>query len=101
MKNLTHLLPILQQAKRDLMARYPITEMGIFGSYARDEADQNSDLDILIDYPSSSHFTFFDLLDAEQELTLRTGIPVRFSFRSSIAKNPYLEDNIMKDIRFL
>jgi hypothetical protein len=26
---------------------------------------------------------------------------VRFSFRSSIAKNPYLEDNIMKDIRFL
>jgi predicted nucleotidyltransferase len=101
MKTFAHLLPILQQAKQELMARYPITEMGIFGSYARGEADQESDLDILIDYRPSSPFTFFDLLDAEHDLTLRTGIPVRFSFRSSIAKNPYLEDNIMKDIRFL
>ncbi|MFN7666820.1 MAG: nucleotidyltransferase family protein [bacterium] len=29
------------------MAKYPITEMGVFGSYARGDADEGSDLDIL------------------------------------------------------
>ena len=102
MKTLAELLPILRDAKRDLVARYPITEMGVFGSYVRGDADENSDLDILINHDNNIRvFTFFDFLDAEHELTMRTGISTRFSFREKIAKNPYLENNIMQNIRFL
>jgi len=35
--------------------KYPyITKIGIFGSYARNEQDDTSDLDVLIDYDNSS-----------------------------------------------
>jgi hypothetical protein len=48
MKTRDEVLQILAQQKLSLLATYPITKPGIFGSYARGEQTEASDLDILV-----------------------------------------------------
>ncbi|MFN5589745.1 MAG: nucleotidyltransferase family protein [Holosporales bacterium] len=73
-KTLAELMPILREAKGELMARYPITEMGVFGSYARGQADKDSDLDILYSM-DSGNCSLFDIVDIQLYLQHKTGIP--------------------------
>ncbi len=40
----------LKELKPDLEKDYDITELGVFGSFARNEQTEKSDIDILIDY---------------------------------------------------
>ena len=44
------ILNILSQKKPELQERYPISELGIFGSYARGDYNEKSDIDILVDF---------------------------------------------------
>ena len=53
MKTREEVLNILRQARHDLSARYPVTRMTLFGSYARGEQQEKSDIDILIDVDPS------------------------------------------------
>lgn len=50
MKTLDEIKQILSERKSWLCETYQITELGIFGSYARGEQTQDSDVDVLIDY---------------------------------------------------
>jgi predicted nucleotidyltransferase len=43
-------LAILKEKKDYLQQRYPISEPGIFGSYARRDFNERSDIDILVDF---------------------------------------------------
>ena len=40
-------LEVLARHKAELAARYGLTSLGVFGSVARDEADEQSDVDIV------------------------------------------------------
>ena len=42
-------LKLLRDHKQDLEGRYGITKLGIFGSVARDEAVDSSDVDIVVE----------------------------------------------------
>lgn len=53
-----------------LFSKYHLTEMGIFGSIARGDNNENSDIDIVIDYEGKMGLEFVDLAD-ELELLLR------------------------------
>jgi predicted nucleotidyltransferase len=44
------ILAILRDKKEYLQKRYPISELGIFGSYARGDFNEKSDIDILVDF---------------------------------------------------
>jgi predicted nucleotidyltransferase len=44
------ILTILKEKKAHLQERYHICEMGIFGSYARGDFNEKSDIDILVDF---------------------------------------------------
>ena len=50
-----------------VLKKYPITKAAIFGSYARNEATNNSDIDLLIE--SNQPITLFDVLRLEKELS--------------------------------
>ena len=44
------ILALLRKNKKDLFARYPISELGLFGSFARGDFNEQSDIDILVDF---------------------------------------------------
>lgn len=49
MKNLDAMLAELRRLRPDLERRYPLRAMGVFGSYARGEQREDSDLDVLVE----------------------------------------------------
>ena len=44
------ILNILKEYKESKKNEYHIRKLGIFGSYARNEANENSDIDIVVDF---------------------------------------------------
>ena len=44
------ILAILKEKKEYLQKSYPFSELGIFGSYARGDFNEESDIDILVDF---------------------------------------------------
>lgn len=50
MYNTHQILKILESQKKELEKKYPISEMGLFGSYARGDYNEQSDIDILVDF---------------------------------------------------
>lgn len=68
--------------------------VGIFGSYARNEQQRESDLDILVDFNGSVNLV--ELIGLEQELTELLGIKVDLVTLKSV--NPSLNDYIQQDL---
>ena len=64
----------LTALKPELKAEFPIEKLGLFGSYARNEQQSESDLDILVEF--SEPVTLFELVRLENELTTRLGVDV-------------------------
>ncbi len=58
----------LAAAKEDLYRRYPIRSLSIFGSYARNEARPDSDIDILVEFSEPVGFEIADLAFELEEL---------------------------------
>lgn len=56
------ILEFLKKHKQELVQKYSIEKIGLFGSYARDEANENSDIDIIVKMPSSFD-VYYDLKD--------------------------------------
>ena len=63
MKTREEVLNILRQARHDLSARYQVTRITLFGSYARGEQQEDSDIDILIDVDPTIGLRFVTLAD--------------------------------------
>lgn len=57
-----------------IIARYPVSNPRIFGSVARGEDVEGSDVDILVDH--SGAITFIDLARLEMEIEALLNVPV-------------------------
>ncbi|BBG65433.1 PAP/25A core domain:DNA polymerase, beta-like region [Hydrogenimonas sp.] len=55
-----NILDFLSSHKSELRKRFGVRSIALFGSYAREEATDESDIDILVDMPSSFE-AFFGL----------------------------------------
>ena len=55
------MLAILKKSKPDLQKRYPISELGLFGSNARGDFNEKSDIDILVDFNDRIGIGFISL----------------------------------------
>jgi uncharacterized protein len=79
------ILKILSQKKPELQGRYPISELGIFGSYASGDHNEKSDIDILVDFNAPIGIGFIalaheleDLFNRKIDLVSRRGIKPRY-----------------------
>jgi predicted nucleotidyltransferase len=66
MKTLEEIKQTLRETKPLLQEQYRVTELGIFGSYARGEQTETSDVDVLIDYDQAP--TLFKLVELRDYL---------------------------------
>ncbi|SNR71036.1 hypothetical protein SAMN06266787_11336 [Halorubrum ezzemoulense] len=77
-----------------LEQEYPISELGIFGSYARGEQESDSDLDILVAFDKP--VTLFDLVRLENELAEEFGIEVNLVTKDSL--KPRIETRVRDEL---
>lgn len=73
MKSREDVLRLLSTLKPHLQNEYGVSRVGIFGSYARDDQNPGSDVDILIDVDPSIGIRFVTMVD---ELESELGEPV-------------------------
>jgi uncharacterized protein len=66
-----YILQILRDRKSDLQKRYPISELGLFGSYARGDFDEHSDKDILVDFNGRVGIGFISLAHELEDIFIR------------------------------
>lgn len=57
-------LEILHQHKQEFATKYGVTNLGVFGSVARAEATQESDVDIVVEMPPD----LFQMVHMKEEL---------------------------------
>ena len=92
-KDLRTILSDLRRLQPELKARYPIRDIGVFGSYARGEQTPDSDLDLLVDLGAG--LTLIDLARLELELSERLGLPVELTIKDAL--KPRLEKRILAE----
>ena len=60
MQTKNSIISFLKENKQIIQEKYDVNKIGLFGSFARDEATKDSDIDILVDMKSSFD-NFFEL----------------------------------------
>ncbi|HYW33514.1 MAG TPA: nucleotidyltransferase family protein [Candidatus Bathyarchaeia archaeon] len=94
MTDRTPLLELLHRALPALKERYPIRSLGLFGSFARGDMSESSDLDILVDFARPVSLSRF--LALEEELGQLTGRNVDLVSRESL--KPHIGRNVLRDL---
>jgi len=91
------ILEILRKFKHAFSQRFGIKSLGIFGSFARAQQNESSDVDVVVTLEESD---FFILVAIQEELEKLTGYKVDVvNFRDSLRES--LKDNILKDAIFV
>lgn len=68
MYTLQSILAKLRQHKPELERKYPVINIGVFGSYARGEATDKSDIDIAVDIDGVMGLSFVTMADEIESL---------------------------------
>ena len=87
----------LAELKPRLEREYPISELGIFGSYARGEQRSDSDLDVLVAFERP--VTLFDLVRLEDDLADELGVEVDLVTKESL--KPRIESRVSEDLVYV
>lgn len=98
MTNKEFILSTLKSKESEIF-KYGIKSIGLFGSYARDEQSENSDIDILIDFePEKENFdNFMAVYDIIEKLFDNQRVEI-------VTKNglsPYIGPKILNEVKYV
>lgn len=96
MKNRDDILGLLSRHQEEIKD-YGVIRCGLFGSYVRNEASDNSDIDILVEfYPDKkSYRNYIRLVFFLEDLL---GMPVDLVTKESLS--PYIGPHIMREVKY-
>lgn len=97
MKTKEEVLKLLKQELPYLKQRYGISNIGLFGSYSRNEQNENSDIDLLVDFERP--IDYFKLFEVEDYLKEKFGIYVEIVTRPALKDR--LKDRILKEVSYV
>jgi len=86
----------LKELKPVLHSKYYVDKIGYFGSYSRNEQNENSDIDILVSFKKPLGWEFFDL----QEL-LENELKIKVDLVSEKALKKQLRRVILKNVKYV
>ncbi|MBI4244995.1 MAG: nucleotidyltransferase family protein [Planctomycetes bacterium] len=91
---LNRCISLLRSSKKELFDRYGVRQIFIFGSYARGDQTNESDLDIMVDLVNPLGLKFFEL---QRFLELILGVRVDLVIKGSIKPNrfSYIEKDLV------
>jgi len=96
MKRIEEIKGILNKNKSILKEKFNIEKIGIFGSYAREEQVEESDLDMFIEYSKPLGLKFIDLINfLEKILDMKVDLYSDYILQSKFAHN------IIKDVIYV
>ncbi len=93
------ILDFIRQEKQDLLSKYHLTKIGLFGSFAREEQKAESDIDLIVEFEPGTE----NLHEIKQEI--RNIFRDEFNADVDICREkyikPYYKERIMKDTIFI
>jgi len=93
------ILEQLKNKKSFLQKEYGISKLGIYGSYARDEAKKNSDIDIFYERDASVKVSGFDLLRIPD--MIENDLHIKVDFVDLKYMNPIVKHYAQKDFIYV
>lgn len=95
MTTLNQIKKSLAAHKKELEQRFHVADLSIFGSYARGDATETSDLDLLVELDRPVGWEIVDLRDYLQDLL---GIKVDLVTKQTVIKKALLWNSIHEDL---
>jgi predicted nucleotidyltransferase len=97
MKTLEDITQWLVQHKSVLQERYKVRELGIFGSYVRQEQTEASDVDLLVEFSETPSLLKF--VNLENYLSDNLGIKVDLVHKTGL--KPRIGERILAEVVYL
>lgn len=97
MKTQAEVLQVLTQQKAFLLETYQLTRLGIFGSYARGEQTDESDIDVLVDYEKAP--TLWRLIELRDYLSELFAIKVDVVTRNGLKAR--IRERVLTEVIYL
>ena len=82
----------------DYLKAFKLQKIGVFGSYARNEQNTNSDIDLFVKFKHTP--SLLQLIKIENELSKKLGIKVDLVTEGAI-KNKIIKAQIVKDLKII
>ncbi|GFH40795.1 nucleotidyltransferase family protein [Lactococcus insecticola] len=86
----------IKEKIKPIIEKYGLKEVYLFGSYARGEADENSDVDLAFDYESSMIRGILGQIKLKTELESVLSLPVDLLTLDRVYENGRLENRLVK-----
>ena len=99
MKNKQELINEIKKIKSELETKFDVKEIGIFGSYASGEQNEDSDLDVLVELKNDSKLSLLGLCIFENWLSEVLGVKVDLVLKSTL--KPQIGKRILKEVIYL
>ncbi|MBZ4650843.1 MAG: uncharacterized protein PWP02_988 [Thermosipho sp. (in: thermotogales)] len=94
MKTLNEIISIIKDLKKEIEQKYKVEILGIFGSFARGEQKETSDVDILVKFHENA--TLFDFIGLSIFLQEKLGIDVDIVPQDAVRKE--LREKINQEV---
>ena len=97
MKRIDKIKRVLKEHKKELLNKFKVKEIGLFGSFVRGEQKRTSDLDVLVEFKEPiGLFRFMDL-----EAYLKKLIKMKIDLVSKKALKPKIGEYILKEVVYI
>jgi len=86
-------LKTLKEHKREIESRFSVRRIGIFGSYARGEEKETSDIDVLVEFEEPTFRNFMGLVFFLEELFGR-----EVDLVTTKGLSPYIRPHVEREV---